>query len=275
MAAIPDSFLRWSFLAVLVLVMTLWPLLLGNPITPRLLAGMTVIGALFWVYGGLAELLIGETITRVGSAPLRLLGGYVLFNSALFVLLMAVPFGVVADVGILAVVGLVIALLRRRTGVSPERRTERRRLPAELLCVIVSVLAATLWCADALGPPRNDGNTVAFRLWQDVFVHIRLISAFAQSHGLGSLADIQASGLTPRVYHYASYASASAVSALTGIEAYRRLRWFLSAVWPGPRRPGRLLVRQCDLGRVAWPRRHGGGRGFCQTPISRDLRIDI
>lgn len=204
------------FPAIVVLFLATWQVLMGNAVTPRLLAGTTAIVTLCWVYGGLAERLGGETMARVRSAPLRFLCGYVLFNSALFVLLLTSPSGIAADVGILGTAGVALALVTRRRRAD----AERARLRIELACVLIAAMAATLWCVDALSVPRPDGNTLIVRLWQDVFVHVRLISSFAQSHGFGSFSDIQAAGLTPRMYHYAPYASAAAMSALTGVDAY-------------------------------------------------------
>ena len=73
-----------------------------------------------------------------------------------------------------------------------------------------------MWATDALTPTSVETDTTVFRFWQDSFIHARLISAFAQSHGLGTISDIYASGTPTQVYHYASYVAPAAVSAITG-----------------------------------------------------------
>jgi len=89
----------------------------------------------------------------------------------------------------------------------------------DLLCLLISGIGATLWCADALSPIVIDGQNTVFKLWHDSFYHTRFISAFAQSHGLGTMSDVHMAGVPLFLYHYASYFTPAAVVALTGANA--------------------------------------------------------
>jgi hypothetical protein len=204
------------FLSVIVVFMTIWQVRVTGRFSFAATTGILLDTVVCWLWGRLFLRLLPLSIRRAGGAPLRLLGGYLLFNTALFVMILASPFGVMVDVVALSLfaVGIFIVL----PTVSEEEESPRR-IP-QLLCAAVSLVGATLWCADALGPPRIDGQTVTFTLWQDLFVHVRLISSFAQSHGLRSLSEIQMAGEPLSFYHYASYASPAAVSLLTRATAY-------------------------------------------------------
>ena len=62
-----------------------------------------------------------------------------------------------------------------------------------------------------------------FTVWDDVFIHVREISAFAHAHGLASIPDIKMAGASAPVYHFASYmvpAALNAVTSTSAIDAY-------------------------------------------------------
>jgi len=206
----------WIFISLLVAFMTIWQERVTGRLSLAAAAGFLLYTVLCWVYGRLFLRILPLWIQRAGGAPLRLLGGYLLFNTALFVVILASPFGLMVDLVALSLFAAVTVVV---LPAEIEEQQSPHRIP-QLLSAALSMVGATFWCADALAPPRTDGQTVTFHLWQDLFVHVRYISAFAQSHGFASLSDIQMAGEPLRFYHYAPYASTAAVSLLTGATAY-------------------------------------------------------
>jgi hypothetical protein len=124
----------------------------------------------------------------------------------------------------LTLVGLLVGLFLSRN--AKDTHDAANYLP-NLLCILLSGLGATLWCRDSLKPALNDGHVTIYRMWSDSFFHAREISGFSQSHGLGTLFDIQMSGALSTPYHYASYVTPAAVLSLTDSHAYEVLASFM------------------------------------------------
>jgi hypothetical protein len=140
-----------------------------------------------------------------------------LLNTLLFALSLASPFPAGVNFAIAGVCGfLAVVLTRHRSGQSDP---PARRAP-ELLTLLVSAMAATLWCRDGLDPLVRDGSNTIVRLWADSFVHARLISVFMHSHGIGTLSDIRVADTPVYLYHYACYAIPAIVGAITESGAY-------------------------------------------------------
>lgn len=149
----------------------------------------------------------------------RFLCGYFCFNTLLYAIVLASPLGMVADVLIVSIVGVAGAVfLDRRMREADDVAPSTTRLP-DLLCLVISGAAATLWCLDAQGPLLIDGDNAVFQVWYDVFIHTREISVFGQSHGIGSIHDIKVAGAPAQIYHFASYISTAALYKLTGTSA--------------------------------------------------------
>jgi len=144
------------------------------------------------------------------------LSGFFLFNSLLFVLTLATPFGMKANVAIvlLGAVGLAVFTWKR-----PAPPAEPQVELPSLLCILVCGLAATLWCSDSQPLLVEQGPIAIFQTWQDTFFHISHISGFAQAHGLGTLHNLNMAGAPLPLYHYASYISGAAVVAVAGVPA--------------------------------------------------------
>ena len=185
--------------------------------------GQVAVAATSWLLG-----------LRLGTA-FCLLSGFFVFNTLLFILTLASPLGMHGNILTLAVVGILLAGFRWKLQwqarwqsplqprlqalLQPQWRS--LALPPELpefLAVLVSVIAATLWCTDAQ-TPIIQGQQVVYQVWQDVFIHVREISVFAQAHGIGTIQDIKLAGAPAPIYHVASYMSAAAVSALGQVPA--------------------------------------------------------
>ena len=86
----------WIFISLLVAFMTIWQERVTGRLSLAAAAGFLLYTVLCWVYGRLFLRILPLWIQRAGGAPLRLLGGYLLFNTALFVVILASPFGLMA-----------------------------------------------------------------------------------------------------------------------------------------------------------------------------------
>lgn len=172
-----------------------------------------------------ACLVFGEWLAGVASrfvawqpgVAYELLLGFFFCNTLLFVLTLASPLGIATHVVLLGASAVACAVARRG-----RRPVPGRTLAAEsgsLACIAFTALAATLWVRDTQ-PLMSvvDGSTV-FNVWFDVFIHVREVSAFAQSHGLQSISDIKLAGVAAPAYHFASYMMPAALDALTSVSA--------------------------------------------------------
>ncbi len=151
------------------------------------------------------------------SLTLQFLCGFLVLNSLLFALSLASPLGIAVNLLVLTASG--ILLLHYARGKAAATPQEAAMLP-DLLCILISGAAATLWCADAFTPAMTDGEVALFRTWQDRFIHARFIGMFSQSHGLGTMTDIQLAGTPLRLYHYAFYFVPAAIQSMTEAGAY-------------------------------------------------------
>ena len=172
-----------------------------------------------------AALIYGRLVLRFSPLPPKLAGrltleflfGFLCFNTSLFVLSLAFRFGIGNCFLILVAIPLVAIFVRDvRSTIGSEAPSQ---LP-DLLCLLIAGVGATLWCSDALSPIVIEGQKTVFKIWQDSFAHIRMISAFAQAHGLREVSDFRMAGVAPFPYHYASYFTPAAVESLTGTNAF-------------------------------------------------------
>lgn len=167
-------------------------------------------------YGVLFAQLTKSLLKLPVSSAWLFLTGYLSFNFLLFVLTLALPWGMTAKIIVLiVVVSLGIGLCRRRGGSSLHVTDDWLSLSA----LWVMGIASSIWCNDIQLPRDLENGETVFRVWQDVFIHLRHISAFANVHGAASIGDIFLSGHSAPIYHYASYLSAAAVSNLAGMSA--------------------------------------------------------
>jgi len=182
-------------------------------------ASLALLVALYLVYGHLFTLASARLFQNTVGMPFQFLCGYFIFNTALFVLALCSPFGMRTNVAILGVLGAMTALAlhgstrRSRPGAGSEDAW------APWLALLIAGTGATIWCGDIQAPLQVEGDKTIFRVWPDVFIHVREISVFAQAHGLQTIRDIKLAGGPAPLYHFASYLSASAVSALGGASA--------------------------------------------------------
>jgi hypothetical protein len=151
------------------------------------------------------------------SLSLQLLCGYLVLSIVVFLLLFFTPIGIEMSVAIVAAVGLLILLACRRTARGICKPADH--LP-DFLCLLLSGVAATLWCTDALRPTVREGPLTIYQTFSDSFFHSRMISSVAQAHGLKTMSAMQMSGQVPPMYQYAIYVTPAAVFCLTKSSAY-------------------------------------------------------
>jgi hypothetical protein len=146
--------------------------------------------------------------------PLRLLVGYAIFNTALFVLAWLSPLGILADFGI-----LVLVLIGLWIWVRPVRRRKSDAL-ASYWVVGIALVAATLWCQDSIHAITVNSGSVMFEPWADTFYHSVHIRMFGASHGSSTIEDFRLAGVSARLYHYAPYLTPAVIKQVSGITAY-------------------------------------------------------
>jgi hypothetical protein len=204
------------YVTILATVLAAWHWKTTGHLSVSTVALFAAFSATALIYGALALGLSPLPTKLAGSLTLQFLFGFLLFNTTLFVLSLAFPWSVASCFITLVAVAMAALFVRgARQNVASEATN---RVP-DLLCLLISGIGATLWCTDALSPIVTDGQNTVFKLWHDSFTHMRIISTFAQSNGLGTVSDLRMAGARPYIYHYATYFMPAAIESLTGSDA--------------------------------------------------------
>ena len=202
--------------AALVGFLSLWHVRVSGHLPLNVLLAFLAFVFACWAYGRAFFLAASGVLENRAGASFQLMTGFFLFNSALFVLSLASPLGMALNVGVLLAIALILAGLKQKSipvAAPPGSET------ASLICMLMSGLAATLWCTDSLRPLTIDGTDAIFQTWRDTFVHARHISAFAQAHGIATMSDMRLSDSAAQVYHFATYLTVAAISGLADVPA--------------------------------------------------------
>lgn len=147
----------------------------------------------------------------------ELLCGYLVLNTAVFLLSLLTPFGVSTNLLIVAAGGLLLVLYSRRLADDVRRPVD---YVPDFLCLLLSGIAATLWCTDAMRPFVTEGGMIIYQSFPDSFFHARVISSVAQAHDLKAMPVILMSDSPTPMYHYAMYVTPAALSVFTKSSAY-------------------------------------------------------
>src|SRR5271169_4065364 len=190
------------YVTILIAFLSTWHWKTTGYLSASTVATFAAFSSTTLIYGSVVLRLSPLSPKLAGGLTLQFLLGFLLFNTALFVLSLAFAWGVTTSFLILVAVSLLTLFAR---GGRPRIASEATDRVPDLLCLLISGIGATLWCTDALSPMMIDGQDTVFKLWHDSFAHIRVISSFAQSHGLGTVSDLRMAGAPPFLYHYASY----------------------------------------------------------------------
>src|SRR5499427_2313050 len=206
-----------AYVLLVTFFLSIWQLRVTGRLSVTALVVFALLAVLSLAYGRLLTRLTVPSSHAARDLTVQFLSGYLVLNTLLALLSLVFPFGIVTSAFIVAVGALVLGFF------CPERPEKAggilSQLPS-LLCLLLSAVGATLWCADSMRPTVIRDQLTIFHTWQDAFIHVRHISAIAQSHGLSTLSDIQRSDTPPRVYHYASYFTPAAISSLTATSAF-------------------------------------------------------
>jgi hypothetical protein len=190
----------------------------------------------FFAVFGLACVLAGRVVIRL-AAPrgavatdyaTSFLLGFFLISTALLLLALLSPLGLVADSAVL--MATIVAL-----AVPLSRGIPRRREGAGVdfwctMAVAISLAAATLWCQTSLSPVEMAGDDVIHKPWSDDCYHASQIRMFRDSHGMGSLQDFRVAGDPPLFYHYAGYLAPALLTSWTPTTTFLAYHSFMVPV---------------------------------------------
>ena len=168
----------------------------------------------FYLAGSLAAAWRPFSAGILFDLPMRLLVGYFVVNTTLFILTWLSPLGIVANFGILF--GLVVAAF---LATRPARARDESVTPG-LCAVLVALVATTLWCQDSLLPIEVHGDTTMIKPWVDGFYHTVHIRIFSAAHGASSIQDFRMAGVPARLYHYAAYLTPALLKQASGLPSY-------------------------------------------------------
>jgi hypothetical protein len=177
-----------SAIAALASAVTLW----GVPSRGTAALDMAPFGlalAYFCILAG--RLVVGALrlpADRFGDIPTVVLVGFLALNTLLLAAALALPLSLPMD-ALLIAAGVVGWALRSDP--------PARRLPSSaqgLACLVLSLVAATLWSLDSIEPTVASRGDVVFRPWADSYTHACFIRTFRDVHGISSLEHFSMAG---------------------------------------------------------------------------------
>ena len=203
----------------LFLFLCLWHWRMAGGLTLQAFAALALLLLHYLIFGHLWARASARLFRHTLGMPFQVLCGYFVFNTLLFILALCSPLGMAINVTVLGALAAGTAFALRKQARIPASCTTSGDAWAQWLVLLISGAGATIWCGDIQTPLQVDGDRTIFKVWPDVFIHVREISVFAQAHGLQTIQDIKFAGGSAPLYHFASYLSAAAISALGGASA--------------------------------------------------------
>jgi hypothetical protein len=131
---------------------------------------------------------------------------------------------------------------------------QRARVSAlDLLCVIVSLAAATGWSQDLILPTSPVNGGIVFKPWSDFFWHATIVARSLGNETLPQIGNYDWKGFPAVFYHYASYSLPLCLAKVGHLPAYDTVVGFWAPF-------GSFLTALASyaLGRVLW----GQGAGL-------------
>ncbi len=199
--------------SLLAAVVSVWAAVAGGSFSFRALVALEALFFSFYLVGSLLAAVRPLAAGILFDLPLRLLLGYGVVNTALLVLALLSPLGMIANFAILFALAALLFF-------STRERTQSRANSAGLWVVGISAVATTLWCQDSIHPISEQGDLVLFKPWVDGFYHAVHIRIFGASHGASSIEDFRLAGVPARLYHYAVYMLPALVKEVSSIHSY-------------------------------------------------------
>jgi hypothetical protein len=133
-------------------------------------------------------------------------------------------------------------------------QNQRARVSAlDLLCIIVSLAAATGWCQDLILPTSPVKGGIVFKPWSDFFWHATIVARSLGNETLPQVGNYDWKGFPAVFYHYASYSLPVCLAKVGHVPAYDTVVGFWAPF-------GSFLTALASyaLGRVLW----GQGAGL-------------
>src|SRR5215475_16159020 len=168
-----------AYVVLVTFFLSVWQLRVTGQLSVTALVIFTLLAILSLAYGRLLTRFTLLSSHAARDLTVQFLSGYLLLNTLLALVSLVFPFGMVTSALIVAVGALVIGFFCPEP---PEKVDEIRSQLPSLLCLALSAAGATLWCADSMRPIGIRDQLTIFHTWQDTFIHVRHISAIAQSH---------------------------------------------------------------------------------------------
>jgi hypothetical protein len=161
---------------------------------------------------------LGVEPALVGSFPFRFLAGFLALTLAQLLAHTLLPGSLAAHFLILAAIVHAGWFLRRRrlAGPGPERRTAA---PAEMLLVVLCLLAATCWSRGLLVSVDVRDDQVVYHNWKDRLEHANITARLLGDRSLWRMGHYALAGLPAPVYHYAGYLPVATAAVFTGSTA--------------------------------------------------------
>jgi hypothetical protein len=125
---------------------------------------------------------------------------------------------------------------------------QRDRVSAlDLLCVIVSLVAATGWSQDLILPTSPVEGGIVFKPWSDFFFHATVVAGSLENETLPQVGNYEWKGFPAIIYHYASYSLPTCLAKVGHVPAYATVVGFWAPF-------GSFLAGLASyaLGRVFW-----------------------
>jgi hypothetical protein len=141
------------------------------------------------------------------------------------------------------------ALLIAAAGI-PKLLPRNQRAPVsalDMLCVVVSLAAATGWSQDLILPTKPVEGGIVFKPWSDFFFHATIVASSMETQTLVQVGNYEWQGFPAIIYHYASYAIPSCLAKVGHLHAYDTVVGFWAPF-------GSFLAGLASyaLGRVFW-----------------------
>jgi len=204
-------------ISIILFFLCFWHWRITGSLSVQALAALGLFVALCLAYGRFFVMASSRLFSPSLGLPYQVLTGYFVFNSLLFVLALSSPFGMAVNLVVLSLIGGAGYFIKQKSPAVLKAPSGSRM--AALAAILIAGIGATIWCGDAQTPIQLQDSNVLFRVWPDTFIHAREISVFAQAHGISTIQDIKLAGSTAPIYHFASYLSPSAISAMSGASA--------------------------------------------------------
>jgi hypothetical protein len=188
----------WFYLASLI-----WHRMVTHEVSFVAAAWLLSLFVTSFLAGDVILRLVVRGTVRFDNQSTRLLTGMLFVNLLLFLAVLISPFrlAVVWLVIFVGTLGVWIGTRKyRQQPTSPEKEGQ-----SEIFFLLILPVAITAWCWDILHPIESRDGIVVIHAWEDIYFHICQITAFASSHGISSMSDVQMSGAPVHPYHFATY----------------------------------------------------------------------